>query len=622
MYIAFRLCLFVMVGCLAIAEVAGSAAHETAPAKTEWTIQLEGAARERPECVSWGEGRIDCLIRVKTGAMRWLAFSDGVWQSARNLGGDITGPAACVVRGAFGLNCFARTRAARLGHITLNGPTWSGWSDLGPQPIAGTPSCIAGGRDRIGCFARDPSGRLLQRLWNGAETWEPWRDWGGELASDPSCISLGLDRYSCFAVSTGAALVTLWPATDGPGNAWIEIGGEFSGSPACGRDGKQIRCLLKAKDGQAFEWTGALDQRPAKNVGLRRLEQMVKDGPVCASKWPEGGLRECVIISGSGTLMRWDPETGGGSAFHFVPAPAFFAARCLSPGAGKTACLGVDTERRLHSAWLGADTLGRQAKESATAASPFQPKPAPTAEATAASAPPNLTPAAPSSPVAATPVPQSAPVASSTPLPEPSAPAARGSWYILEITTGVGCHLRMTDRAALTGMILEKNPACRAISALDLAGQWADVPDGLVLKTARGRNLLRFQGEIESGELRTRAPAGNYALLRDRASLSALQPRSSVRTQSLGTMLLSVGPRALCTINLTGQWDLGGRLVQGAETCAGVIASASSWAMEGNALSLFDRDGMAVGRFYRVRQGLWRGRAAGRRIVLNLSSIP
>ena len=68
------------------------------PPAQAWDVVLNNAARDVPECASWGAGRLDCLVRLSNGHMGWIAYAQGKWSPMQDLGGNLPSAPSCVVR--------------------------------------------------------------------------------------------------------------------------------------------------------------------------------------------------------------------------------------------------------------------------------------------------------------------------------------------------------------------------------------------------------------------------------------------------------------------------------------------------------------------------------------------
>lgn len=160
----------------------------------EWTgwTSLAGIAVSAPECVTPGEGRIDCFVRGQDGQLWRRAFEGGTWlpwSKAAGLAnaGYYAARPECVTPQAGQVDCFVR----RHGDGTLFRRTWLGsymhsWETLGGT-LASDPECIVR-TPRIDCFARGQDGAMWQNAFDG-DAWGGWVSRGGMLAegTKPAC---------------------------------------------------------------------------------------------------------------------------------------------------------------------------------------------------------------------------------------------------------------------------------------------------------------------------------------------------------------------------------------------------------------------------------------------------
>jgi hypothetical protein len=87
----------------------------------DWQPVHRGVSSEAPECVSWADDRVDCLVRTFGNGMSWVYVEAGGWNLPRNLGGDLAASPSCVSRAPFALNCFAVTTRGNLATMSLRG---------------------------------------------------------------------------------------------------------------------------------------------------------------------------------------------------------------------------------------------------------------------------------------------------------------------------------------------------------------------------------------------------------------------------------------------------------------------------------------------------------------------
>ena len=103
-----------------------------------------------PDCVSWGQDRIDCVARVTDNAL---------W------------------------------------HDSWVSGSWVGWESFGGALTSG-PSVTSMAPGRLDMFAKGPDNALWHIVWDG--TLHPWESLGGVLTSDPDCASAGFGMIDCF----------------------------------------------------------------------------------------------------------------------------------------------------------------------------------------------------------------------------------------------------------------------------------------------------------------------------------------------------------------------------------------------------------------------------------------
>jgi hypothetical protein len=64
----------------------------------DWQPVHRGVSSEAPECVSWADDRVDCLVRTFGNGMSWVYVEAGGWNLPRNLGGDLAASPSCISR--------------------------------------------------------------------------------------------------------------------------------------------------------------------------------------------------------------------------------------------------------------------------------------------------------------------------------------------------------------------------------------------------------------------------------------------------------------------------------------------------------------------------------------------
>jgi hypothetical protein len=574
---------------------------------------LEDAARETPECVSWGEGRIDCLIRMKTGRLSWLVYANSRWSKPRDLGGDLSGPPVCVVRGPLGINCFARAETGGLQHIYLNGSVWSRWQTLPGKIAPEAPSCAASARDRVSCFARGMDGLLQVKAWYGDLTWQAWRSLSGAFFSAPSCVALSLDRYACFARSEKGRLAAWLPAAKGPGGSIGDLGLEILGNPSCEALGQdEAMCLARAKDGQLVEWRGSALAGAKQDRSSQYLGGVLKGDPICGAV--KSGVIVCVYLGGDEMLWRRAHTAQGWSdAVNLEFAkPAY--GRCTGFGAQQIACFAVDEARRLTAAILPHDATAIVVASSevpSVEANPVVPAPGlqlkpEAAEAAVASAPKAVGVADVKDPF--------------------------GDWYFFEQANGQVCRVHLSSEQIRADFRLVQDTGCARLPVMRRVDRWNLKAGTLLFRNERRKAFFAFK------------PAGPAALVsRGRKSELALLARdpsvfqipvsagaASVPTKTdarkidnslkgfTGSWRVAAGRRVVCRLGFSAAGTGGSYNVTGARACGPGLAHIRAWRIHGDRITLLSSTGAAVARFDYVRGTVWRGRIQGARGLVTL----
>ncbi|HWA89262.1 MAG TPA: M12 family metallo-peptidase [Rhizomicrobium sp.] len=119
----------------------------------------------RPECVSWGSGRMDCFVEGDTDeALYHIAADAGGWHGWENKGGaKLDSDIGCASRMTGRLDCYAlRKDDPGLHHRGWNGSDWTGWDNVFGRP-SNTPECLSAAQDSVDCFVRNNEGQIMHR---------------------------------------------------------------------------------------------------------------------------------------------------------------------------------------------------------------------------------------------------------------------------------------------------------------------------------------------------------------------------------------------------------------------------------------------------------------------------
>ena len=175
---------------------------------SDWE-DLGGTLVASPAAVSWGPNRID-VFGVGTNQSLWHKWWDGSrWSEWEDLGGVLTSPPSAVSWGPNRIDVFARGRNQSLWQKYWDGSRWSSWGDVGGGTITSGPAAASTGRNRLDIFARDDENELIYRTWNGSR-WSEWDDLDGVLTSEPAAVSWGGNRLDVFARGQNNHLWHIW----------------------------------------------------------------------------------------------------------------------------------------------------------------------------------------------------------------------------------------------------------------------------------------------------------------------------------------------------------------------------------------------------------------------------
>lgn len=558
MRVRFALAVMLVIGCAVVGSERAAA----------WDVVVNNAAREAPECVSWGAGRLDCFVRLSNGHLAWVVYQQGKWSSVQDLGGDLPVGVSCVVRGPGGINCFAPTAKGVLAEIHLNGTKWSSWSSLGGTLALGRASCVTLGTDHIACFARARNGQLVSRGWDGGTTWSAWRNLGGNLSGDPDCVAMAGGRVACFARAAQGQLLGYLPSDTGGAGMWVTYGGRVDGRPACAAlNATDIACAVRGEGERLYVVRG-------NGIAGRATGKLVPTGdgatsePSCVASSTDF---TCFVRNADRRLARRTIAANGdmsdGRTLEGVPDLTGVA--CLSLQTTALACLISDTERQIQFA-VGGDLDGQR--------------------------------------VAST----EAPGVDETP---------QGDWYLSSLETNESCRVRLFADRDDGSKRLDFDPACDDLPGVTRAMYWDEDEDLLEFSTRRGRVVVRFR-LTGSGRWISPSPRMPYMLSRERPEGETNQPSDEAPPPGLrfdeGDSRGVVGQWRLvdedgdrsCGIRLTDWPTGGGNAVVISGPCPSEFRMAQFWSMERSAVVLASGNGRLIARFTRASPGTWHGETA------------
>jgi hypothetical protein len=114
-------------------------------------VSLGGEGTYEPAAVSWGENRIDVVVRSTDGELWHIAWDGSRWTEWVNTGGGVIRSAPSLTsRGPGRLDCVARGTGNHVIHRVFADGVWGDWYDINNgQEIKGTPAVNASGNNRL-----------------------------------------------------------------------------------------------------------------------------------------------------------------------------------------------------------------------------------------------------------------------------------------------------------------------------------------------------------------------------------------------------------------------------------------------------------------------------------------
>ena len=464
-----------------------------------WQPVYRGVTSEVPECVSWADDRVDCLVRTFGNGMSWVYVEAGGWNLPRNLGGDLAASPSCVSRAPVTLDCFAVTVHGKLATVSLKAGNWSRWKSLGGDLAPGRVSCVAPNANSISCYARSPSGTLMLKQWNGGPTWKAWASVGGNVAGDPSCVRASDDVIACV-MRAGDGTMSAYVDRPAIGQGgWTSLGGRMRGKPSCATlETGDVACLARANDNRSMVFWQASVTSPEPLPRAQRWAARNDGEPAC---WSQGGALSCSWRNEGSTLVAaaWN-ATQGPANLRELRNGDVTAARCIEAGTAGTRCLATTRNRNL----LVADLSG---KSMATAAAVVQEPPAmPEAEpekklavVVAPSVTPRMKPAVSSRVQVA-----QAPATVMTDGSERMRDLA-GAWNVVDESSKQVCRIELTANRRSGGYAVQSDPACPR--QYQRAEYWNESASNLVIVGSGHVVLARFL-PAGQGRWRTRVAKG------------------------------------------------------------------------------------------------------------------
>jgi hypothetical protein len=180
---------------------AGSGCDTGCGAGTAFQNYTSVASHEMTETITDGE------VGLATATAAPLAWYD----STNGEIGDICNAQQGSVVGGDGVTYTVQkewSNAATSCIVAGQSQSWSGYTQLGSNPIAGPPSAVSWGPNRIDVFVQGTDRALYTKSWNGS-VWSGYTQLGSNpIAGPPSAVSWGPNRIDIFVQGTDGALYT------------------------------------------------------------------------------------------------------------------------------------------------------------------------------------------------------------------------------------------------------------------------------------------------------------------------------------------------------------------------------------------------------------------------------
>jgi len=263
-----------------------------------------------PAVCAQAADRIDLFTRGTDGALWWEHWDGQTWGTWKSLGGALTSAPAAVSRSAGKIDVFVRgTDGALWTMSTTNGGTsWSNWSKIGGQLLAGTgPAAYAWGDARIGVFVTGTNKALYHISYDASGPWSGWQSLGGTLTSSPAATSPTSGVIDVYGRGGDGALYQKEYSSNAWGS-WTSLGGQLAsntGPAACSWGPGRLDVFVEGTNGALYHkgYNGAWSN-------WQFLGGKLTSSPAAAAA--SGGNRIDVFVRGSNGALwwtHWDGQT-------------------------------------------------------------------------------------------------------------------------------------------------------------------------------------------------------------------------------------------------------------------------------------------------------------------------
>jgi thiol-disulfide isomerase/thioredoxin len=218
---------------------------------------LGGVLSADPAAVSQSSGKIDVFVRGTDGALWSKNTTNGgsSWSSWSKIGGQLlagTGPTA-YAWGDTQIGWFVTGTDNALWHMWKDSSGTHSWQSLGGS-LTSSPGATSQTSGAIDVFVRGTDGAIWQRAYS-SNAWGGWKSIGGQLASGtgPATCSWGNGRLDLFVQGTDNVL---WHKSyTGTWSGWESLGGTLTSSPAAASGSSRIDVFVRGSDGAVWEKT-------------------------------------------------------------------------------------------------------------------------------------------------------------------------------------------------------------------------------------------------------------------------------------------------------------------------------------------------------------------------------
>ena len=238
-----------------------------------------------PDVVSWGQGRMDVVVRGSNNNVYHRTYVNGAWQGWADLGAQCNGSPSICSMWPGRLDVFMRGFDNNLWHNAGNGAgTWYGWENLG-DTLTASPDCVSRGDGKIDVVFRGSNDDIWHR-WMSGWAWVGYNNQGLDANGDPTICAMPDGRLDIF---TRGYDNNLWHNA-GPGNntwwGWENLGDFLSSNPdAVSRGlGKTDVVFRGSSDDVWHRWMSGYAWAGYNNQGL----DAASDPTICAM--PDGRL--------------------------------------------------------------------------------------------------------------------------------------------------------------------------------------------------------------------------------------------------------------------------------------------------------------------------------------------